>query len=51
MHAIMKLKGLSVLDKKQKNKTKQIALQVAGEVDLEEVFKEEPKEKKEKDII
>ena len=45
----MKLQGLSILDKKQKVRTKQLAERYASQVDLEDVFKEEPK--KEKDVI
>ena len=40
MKAIFKLKDMSVTDRKEKIKTKKIALKLAGEVDLEDVFKE-----------
>ena len=51
MKAIMRLKGLSVLDKSEKNRTKKIARQLCGEdVDLEDVFKDAEKEKKDKEM-
>ena len=47
--AIYKLKKCSILDKKEKLKTKKLAENVVKDLDLEEVFKEEPKEEEKKD--
>ena len=44
LEAIFRLNKLSVIDKKEKNKTRLYAERVVKDVDLEEVFKEEPKE-------
>lgn len=38
-----------VLDKAQKHKTKRLAEKLAGEVDLAEVFRDEPAKKSDKD--
>ena len=46
IQAILKLKALSVIDKNEKIKAKQLAQKLAGEIDLEEIFKDEPKEEK-----
>lgn len=46
MQSIFKLKGLSVLDKQEKNKTKKIAQQLIGEVDIEHIFKDPDADKK-----
>lgn len=44
MKAFMRLKDVSVTDKKEKIKVKKLAAKLAGEdIDLEEVFKEDPK--------
>ena len=48
--AIMRLKDLSVIDKKEKAKTMKVALKLAGDdIDLAEVFKDLPQKKKEED--
>jgi hypothetical protein len=45
--AIIELKDRSVIDKNEKLRTKQVALRLVGKMDLEEVFKDEPKKIKE----
>jgi hypothetical protein len=49
MTAIFKLNGKSVLDKTEKLKTKQLALKFASDVNLEDIFRDDPKEAKPKD--
>jgi hypothetical protein len=50
MHALMKLKDVSIMDKNEKVKAKKLAQRLAGDVDLEDVFKEEVKKKDDIDI-
>ena len=40
---------MSILDKKEKQKTKEVALKFASDINLEDVFKDEIKEDKKKD--
>ena len=47
--AMMQLKGLSVLDKAEKLKTKELAKKLVGEIDIEDIFKDDPKDKQKKD--
>ena len=44
------LKDFTLNDKKQKMKIKKVAQQFVTEVDIEDVFKEEPKKKKDEDM-
>lgn len=39
----MKLKDMSVTDKKEKQKTKEVAKRLIKEIDIEDIFKDEPK--------
>ena len=49
LEAIFKLNKLSVIDKKEKFKTKLLAEKIVKDIDLDDVFKEEPKEEDKKD--
>lgn len=49
MSAIMQLKGLSILDKAEKMKTKELAKKLVGDIDIEDIFKDEHKVKEKKD--
>lgn len=49
MNAIMQLKGLSVLDKTEKLKTKELAKKLVGEIDIEDIFKDDKKVSVKKD--
>jgi hypothetical protein len=46
LQSIFKLKGLSVLNKTEKGKTKKLAQQLLGQVSLEHIFKDREGEKK-----
>ncbi len=46
INAIIELKDRSVIDKKEKKRTKMLAERLASQADLDQIFKDEPSSKK-----